>query len=125
MIGNIVVPVVHCDLIVLQTLLPLLLGSMALSGNPPGWHIQYILSFYDGCVPRVRHAGAKMEAMLVGNSMEKRGVFQLWAWPMISRKRGCFQETTSMGVFFQKVTSMDQRVVKNQRIIRPITIGEK
>ena len=61
--------------------------------------------------------------------MEKRGVFQLRAWPMISRKGGCFQETTSMdfkkGGVFQEVTSMDQRVVKNQRIVTPITIGEK
>ncbi len=37
-----------------------------------------------------------MEAMLVGNFMEKRGVFQLRAWSMISRKRGYFHETTSM-----------------------------
>ena len=47
-----------------------------------------------------------MEAMLVGNFMEKRAVFQLRAWPMISGKRGCFQETTSMdlkkGVVFSE-----------------------
>ena len=45
------------------------------------------------------HAGAKMEAMLVGNFMEKRGVFQLKARSMISGKRGCFQETTSMDFY--------------------------
>ncbi len=46
--------------------------------------------------PRARHAGGKMEPMLVGNFMEKAGVFKLRAWSMISRKRGCFQEATSM-----------------------------
>ncbi len=53
--------------------------------------------------------------------MEKRGVVQLRVWSMISRKRGCFQDTTSMdilkgGVFFQKAISMDYRVAKSQMI---------
>ena len=61
-----------------------------------------------------------MEAMLIGNFLEKEGVFQLRAWSMISRKRGCFQDTTSMdlkkGGVFQKATSIDYRVVKSQMI---------
>ncbi len=41
-------------------------------------------------ITRAWHSRANMEAMLVGNFMEKRGVFQLRAWSMISRKRGVF-----------------------------------
>ncbi len=47
-------------------------------------------------ISRSRQLISKVEAMLVCNFMEKAGVFQLRAWSMISRKRGCFQGTTSM-----------------------------
>ncbi len=41
--------------------------------------------------PRLGHAGPKMEAMLVGNFLEKRGAFQLRPWSMITRKGGKLQ----------------------------------
>ncbi len=57
--------------------------------------------------PRVRHADAKMEVTLVSNFMEKRVVFKLRPWSMISRKRGCFHETTSMDLKMRGCFSED------------------
>ena len=42
------------------------------------WLVHNITTLF----PRAQHAGAKMEAMLVCNSMEKGGFFLLEAWSM-------------------------------------------
>ncbi len=60
--------------------------------NPILGHI--ILAYFGDCGPgfgpRVRHAGAKMEAMLVGNFMEKRGDFSWGHGPWFSESHPHF-----------------------------------
>ena len=73
-----------------------LLSSLKLAKSEQMSRSRQLISKVEAMLARVRHAGAKMEAPLVGNFMEKRVVFRLRPWSMIFRKRGCFQETTFM-----------------------------